>query len=86
MPVCHDCLVVNEKRKFIINTLYLHGTAARVLTSGHPLETRTRVLTYGHSPGLLKHDIEFGVGRFANLYRYSRKWKPWSEQWRTRTA
>ena len=34
--------------------MYLHGTAARVLTSGHPPETITRVLTYGHSPGSLK--------------------------------
>ena len=49
MPVCHDCLVVNGTSKFII--IYLHGTAARVLTSGHPPETITRVLTYGHSPG-----------------------------------
>ena len=32
-----------------------------VLTSGHPPETRTRVLTYGHSPGPLKHDIVFGL-------------------------
>ena len=29
--------------------------------SGHPPETRTRVLTYGHSPGPLKHDIVFWV-------------------------
>ena len=33
-----------------------------MLTSGHPPETRTeRVNVYGHSPGPLKHDIEFGV-------------------------
>ena len=53
----HDCLVVNGTSTFIIN--YLHGTAARVLTSGHPPETRTRVLRYGHSPWPLKHDIVF---------------------------
>ena len=29
--------------------------------SGHPPETITRVLTYGHSPGPLKHDIEVWV-------------------------
>ena len=34
---------------------------ARVLTSGHPPETRTRVLTYDHSPGPLKHDIVLGL-------------------------
>ena len=35
---------------------HLHGTAARVLTSGHPRETRNRV--YDHRlPGPLKHDI-----------------------------
>ena len=33
--------------------MYLHGTATRVLTSGHPPETITEVLTYGHSPGTL---------------------------------
>ena len=56
IPVCHDCLVVNGTSKLII--IYLHGTAARVLTSGHPPETViTRMLTYGHSPGSLKHDI-----------------------------
>ena len=54
----HDCLVVNGTSKSIIN-IYLQGTAARVLTSGHPPETRTRVLTSGHSPGPLKHDIVF---------------------------
>ena len=32
-----------------------------MLTSGHPPETRTRVLTYGRSPGPPKHDIDFGV-------------------------
>ena len=41
--------------------MYLRGTAARVLTSGHPPETIIRVLTYGHLPGPLKHDIEFWV-------------------------
>ena len=30
-----------------------------MLTSGHPPETRTRVLTYGHLPGPLTHDIVF---------------------------
>ena len=45
-PVCHDCLVVNGTSKLI--KIYLHGTAARVLTSGHPPETITKVLTYGH--------------------------------------
>ena len=39
-PVCHDCLVVNGTSTFII--IYVHGTAARVLTSGHPPETRTK--------------------------------------------
>ena len=60
--------------------------AARVLTSGHLPETIIKVLTYGHSPGHLKHDIDLGNRRLASLDRYSRKWKPWSEQWRTRTA
>ena len=32
-----------------------------MLTSGDPPETRTRVLTYGHSPGPLKHDIDLGL-------------------------
>ena len=32
-----------------------------MLTSGHPPETRTRVLTYGHSPGSLKYDINLGL-------------------------
>ena len=41
--------------------MYLHGTAARVLTSGHPPETITRVLTYGHSPGPPEHDIALGL-------------------------
>ena len=68
-PVCHDCLVVNGTIKLIINNL--HGTAARVLTSGHPPETITRVLTYGHSPGSLKQPtspnmsvivVDHGVG------------------------
>ena len=84
MPVYHDCLVVNGTSKLII--IYLYGTAARVLTSGHPPETITRVLTYGHSPGPLKHDIGIGLRRFVNLFRYSRKWKPWYEQWIRRTA
>ena len=52
-PACHDCLVVNGTSKLIIN-ISSHGTAARVLTSGHPPETTIRVLTYGHSPGPLK--------------------------------
>ena len=34
--------------------MYLHGTAARVLTPGHPPEAIIEVLTYGHSPGSLK--------------------------------
>ena len=46
--------------------LYLHGTAARVLTSGHPPETRTRVLTSGHPPGTLKLDIV--CGRLASPF------------------
>ena len=33
-----------------------------MLTSGHPPETRRRVLTYGHSPGPLKHDIGVFLG------------------------
>ena len=37
----------------------LHYTAARVLTSGHPPETRTRVLTSGHSPGTQKQRSSF---------------------------
>ena len=42
--------------------MYLHGTATRVLTSGHPPETIiTRVLTYDHSPGSLQHDISSGI-------------------------
>ena len=49
-PVCHDCLVVNETSKFIINT-FLHGTAARVLTSGHPSETKIKVLRMVTHPG-----------------------------------
>ena len=57
-----------------------------MLTSGHPPETIVKVLTYGHSPGFLEHDIEVGDRRLASLDRYSSKWKPWSEQWRTRTA
>ena len=58
--VFHDCLVVNGTSNFIINIPPRHG-CARVLTSGHPLETITRVLTYGHSPGPLKHDIDLGI-------------------------
>ena len=58
-PVCHDCSVVNGTSKFIINISY--GTAARVLTSGHPPETIIRVLTYGHSPGPPHHDIVLGI-------------------------
>ena len=34
--------------------IHLHGTAARVLTSGHPPDTVNRVLTYDHLPGPLK--------------------------------
>ena len=56
-PVYNDCLVVNGTSKFIINIPSRHG--CRVLTSGHPPESRTRVLTYGQSPGPLKHDIVF---------------------------
>ena len=37
-PVCHDCLVVNGTSTFITNIC----TAAGVLTSGHPPETRTK--------------------------------------------
>ena len=40
-PVCHDYLVVNGTSTFVINTPS-PGTAARVLTSGHPPETRTK--------------------------------------------
>ena len=58
-PVCHDCLVVNGTSKFIINNL--HGTAARVLTSGHPPETIIRVLTYGHSLGPLNTISDLGL-------------------------
>ena len=39
------CLVVNGTSTSIIY-IYLHGTAARVLTSGHP-------------PGTYKHDVSF---------------------------
>ena len=40
-PVClHGCLVANGTSTSIIY-IYFHGTAARVLTSGHPPETRT---------------------------------------------
>ena len=55
-PVClHDCLVVNGTST-PIKYRYLHGTAARVLTSGHP-------------PGTQKHDI---VGwKACKLFRYS---------------
>ena len=35
--------------------IYLHGTAARVLTSGPSPETTNRVLTYGLLHGPLKH-------------------------------
>ena len=55
--LCHDCLVVNGTAS--LQQIYLHGTAARVLTSGHPPETKIRVSTYGHSPGPLEHDIGF---------------------------
>ena len=60
-PVCHDCLVVNGTSQLIINIP--SGTAARVLTYGHPPETITKVLTYGHSPGHLKHvPLRYHVG------------------------
>ena len=49
---------------------------ARVLKSGHPPETRTRVLTYGHSPGPLKHDLVFGVEGLQALSAQQRR-KPW---------
>ena len=51
MPVClYDCLVANGTSTSNIY-IYLHGTAARVLTSGHPPETITKVLTPGRPPG-----------------------------------
>ena len=50
-PVCHDCLVLNGTIKLVI--IYLHGTAVRVLTSGHPPESTAKVLTFGHQPGPL---------------------------------
>ena len=40
--------------------MYHHGTAARVLTSGHPPETIIRVLTYGHLPGPLNKTRQRG--------------------------
>ena len=70
-PVCHDCLVVNGTSKFIINISTRHGCKG------------VNVWSLARTP---EHDIEFEVRRFVSLYRYSRKWKPWSEQWRTRTA
>ena len=61
------CLVVNGTSTFITNVP--SGTAARVLTSGHPPETITRVLTSGHSPEISKHDI---VGwKACKPFRYS---------------
>ena len=42
-PVCHDCLVVNGTSKLIINISSRHGCS-----SGHPPESITKVLTYGH--------------------------------------
>ena len=32
-----------------------------LVVNGNPPETRTRVLTYGHSPGPLRHDIDLGL-------------------------
>ena len=56
-PVClHGCLVVNGISTSIMY-IYLHGKAARVLTSGHSPETRTRVLTSGHPPGTQKQSL-----------------------------
>ena len=54
--------------------IYLHGTAARVLTSGPPPETRKRVLTYGHSPGLLKQELTL-VLSLQLRHDYSEKYK-----------
>ena len=54
-PECHDCLVVNGTSKFIIN--YLHGTAARVLTSGHPPETIIRGVNIWSLARAPEHDI-----------------------------
>ena len=53
-PIClHDCVVVNGTSTSIIY-IYLHGTAARVLTSGHPPETKTMASKSGHPPGTQK--------------------------------
>ena len=54
--------------------IYLHGTAARVLTSGHPPETRNIVLTYGHSPGPLKQELTW-VFSLQLRHGYSEKYK-----------
>ena len=55
--------------------MYPHGTAARVLTSGHPRETIIKVLTYGHSPGHLKHHGTIGhtAGIICQSFRKKRK-------------
>ena len=74
----HDCLMVNGTSKSMIN-IPSHGTAARVLTSGHPPETKLRVLTYGHSPGPLKHDIVFGLKVCKPLPVHQNKMEPVEE-------
>ena len=56
-----------------------------MLRSGHPPETRTRVLTYGHTPGSLKHDIDLGL-KVCKPRPVKQEMETWSEQWRTRTA
>ena len=67
-PVCqHDCLVVNGTSEF--KNIYLHCTAARMLTSGQPPETRNRVLTSGHPPGTQKHHLPSAVRAFMFLAR-----------------
>ena len=43
--------------------IYIHGTAATVLSSGHPPETRSSVSKSGHSPGIQKHDIVGKAGK-----------------------
>ena len=48
-------LLGGEWNKYVFEKYTLiHGTAARMVTSGHPPESKTKVLTYGHSPGPLK--------------------------------
>ena len=83
-PVCHDCLVVNGTSKFIINISSRHG--CWVVNVGSPAGNCKKSVNVWSLARAPQHDIKFGVRRLASLYRYSRKWKPWSEQWRTRTA